>query len=123
MLRTQEEGDTIAKKITINEKNANFQYGYSKDVMNAKRRVKPIKGIWSDDVAEMLMKCNIKIKNMEEAVCIKTANKTIMDYAERCVEYEKISFKMLAAINCVRMHKKLHFSCEFIGALGRCETK
>ena len=60
---------------------------------------------------------------MEKAVCIKTENKTIMDYAERHVENEQLSFKMLAVINYVRIYKKLHLPCELIGALGRTKTK
>jgi len=39
------QGDTISRKITINEKSASFQYGYGKDIMNIKRRAKPTKGM------------------------------------------------------------------------------
>ena len=67
-----------------------------------------MKEMWSDDVAKMLMEHKIKTKNMEKAVCIKTENKKIMDFAERHVELEQINFKMLAAMSHVRIHKKLH---------------
>ena len=60
------QGDTIARKITINEKNASFQHGHSKDVMNVKRRAKPTKGTWSDEVAKMLMERKIKTKRWKK---------------------------------------------------------
>ena len=95
------QGDTVSRKIEINEKNAAFQYGYNKGIMSTNQTAKPKKGIWSDDVAEIILKREISVQNMNEIAYIKIVNKTIIDYAETYVENEQISSKMLSVLNYV----------------------
>ena len=73
--------DKIAQQIGINKRNTSFQYGYKRNIMEIFREGKLLRGIWSDDIAEMINKRNIKLINTEKMSYIETRNNTIMDYA------------------------------------------
>ena len=44
--------DYIAKQISINKRNAIFQYGYNNSILKVDSQVKPDKIMWSDEIAD-----------------------------------------------------------------------
>ena len=52
-----------------------------------------------------------------------TANKTIMDYAQQYIQQNQVNEMSIAAINQVRIFKRMYLPCELIGLNGKFLTK
>ena len=115
--------DNIGKKISINEVNAHFQYGYSKNILEIEDGLKPQNKIWSDEIGSRLLNRNIAVINAKQEMRISTKNKTIIDYAEECVGCKEKDKNALAPLNHVRLWKKMVLPCELIGLTGKKKTK
>jgi len=115
--------DDISKQIIINEKEAHFQYGYNKEILEIDSKYKPSNQIWSDEIGQRLIDRGIKLRNVEESKYVKTTNKTIMDYAIEYAKEKEMDEKIIPLINHVRLYKRIILLCELVGLKGREETK
>ena len=73
--------DEVSKQIRVNESNAQFQYGFSDDILCTEDKQKPANKTWSDEIAQRLHTRKITVENKPPSIYITTKNKTIMDYA------------------------------------------
>jgi len=110
----------ISRIIRINEENAVVQYGCSEHLIKTLRKYKIDKGIWSDNIGEILEKIKISIENEEEGIKMITKNLIIMDYATKYVKELNLSNKILAFINHVRLFKSIILPYELVGLEGMC---
>jgi len=113
----------VAKIIQINEDNARLSYGYSRSVLETKRSHKPKQVIWSDEIQAKLDRRRLKIENrLNERTWI-SKNLTIMDYAIKYVDSQRLKEEILAPINQIRIHKRMLLPCELVGFNGESKTK
>ena len=115
--------DIIANQLEVNERNVAFQYGYNKNVLEVKRKLKPNQITWSDEIGERLESRNVVFVNANLTQCIRTKNKAMMDLAAAHAESKNMSEKIIAPINQVRLFKKVILPCELVGLLGNKKTK
>ena len=115
--------DDISKQIIINEKEAHFQYGYNKEILEIDSKYKPSNQIWSDEIGQRLIDRRIKLCNVEESKYVKTTNKTIMDYAIEYAKEKEMDEKIIQLINHVRLYKRIILPYELVSLMGREETK
>ena len=79
---------------------------------------KPQRITQSDEIAGRILKQKIKIINTNQFQCIETATKTIMDLVIRCALENRLSGKIIALINHVRLHEKVALPCKLVGLIG-----
>jgi len=113
----------VSKMIQINEDNVKASYGYSKSVMETKRKYKPNEITWNDEIQVKLEKRQLTIHNRTNEPKWMSRNNTIMDYAVKYIEAERLQEKILAPINHVRLHKRMVLPCELVGFNGERTTK
>jgi len=113
----------IAKQISINERNAMFEYGHNNSILKVDSRVKPDKIIWSNEIVDRLLKQKIELINTNQLQYVETKNKAIMDLAIEYVQSNRLSEKIIALINHVRLYKKIILPCELVGLIGDKATK
>ena len=78
----------LSKIMRINEENARLYYGYSSNVLNVKRELKPKIVIWSDEMQETLSRRELKFVNCVNERKWISQNKSIMDYAVMHVKHK-----------------------------------
>ena len=96
------------------------------DIVKAYHRQKSKKtrkGIQSNDTAEIVLKRQIEIKNMQEATCIEIAKETIMDVAAKHAKEEMINNDEMHLLNHAWLHKKMCLPCKLIGWNGKSRMK
>ena len=115
--------DEIAKQISINEMNTQFQYGFGNNILDIDHMTKPENKIWSDEIGRRLSERSIKLTNEKQTKYISSKNKTIMDFAVEYVKRQGMSTKVIAPLNHVRLFKQMIMPCELVGLSGTAETK
>ena len=113
----------VAKIIQINEDNARLSYGYSRSVLETKRIHKPEKVIWCNEIQAKLDRRRLSMENRINEVKWISTNLTIMDYAIKYVDRQRLNENILAPINQIRIHKRMLLPCELVGFNGEKRTK
>ena len=72
---------------------------------------------WIDEVSNVFKKRQIHLHQMERS-CLKTRNKTVMDYALEYVQVKNLKQKVLDHLNFVRLKKQLVLPFKLVGTEG-----
>jgi hypothetical protein len=113
----------LSKMIRINEENARYFYGYSRQLADIEDNYWPETTTWSDEIYKALADRNLKIINCVNERENVSKNKTIMDHAICYVKEKKLPKSTIQAINHVRIYKKMILPCELVGFNGNQITK
>jgi len=106
----------------MNEKNAQFQYRFNSEITMMDNKNKPEHKIWSDKIAQRLIKRKITIENSPQCKYIITRNRTIMDYVAEYVREKDRSNNDITLLNHMRLYKKMILPCELVDLMGNRET-
>ena len=97
--------DEVAKQTCVNESNAQFQHGFSKETLKTESKWKPDNKMWSDDIAQRMETRKINLVNKSPNVHVPTRNKTIMDYVVKHVNEKNKDHKEVEPLNHMRLHE------------------
>ena len=76
---------------------------------------------WSEEVCKMLSERKLETRKDEKSTPM-TQNVTLIEESVRCVKMKVFKKEIVDQINHVRLHKKVHFPLELVGARGRSRT-
>jgi len=114
--------DRIATILTINEEQAEWEYGYNTNIHQINSEYKFNKLTWNDEIGEMLRSRKMKITDHQNMIAKVTTNKSIMEYAIKYVSQTNKSHNIISIINHVRIYKQMLLPFELVGMTGNKQT-